>query len=116
MLDVRLHFLSQAPPKNNDTRIQSLTTEISRLRNSHHQADNQLHALLLKITEIQLNLAKQDKTLSKLDQTIHGNGKPGLTTRVDRAERVVGALIKSVWLLTAATVAAVFRIVMDRWK
>ncbi len=104
---------TMTPP---DTRIQSLTTEITRLRNSHHQADNQLHALLLKITEIQLNLATQDKTLSKLDHTIHGNARPGLTTRVDRAERVIGTLIKSVWLLTAAALAAVLRIVMDRLK
>ncbi len=99
-----------------DTRILNLTKEITRLRNSHHQADNQLHALLLKITEIQLNLATQDRTLNKLDQAIHGNGKPGLLTRVDRTERITGALVKSVWLLTATAAAALIRVVFDRWR
>jgi len=99
-----------------DTRILTLTNEITRLRNSHHQADNQLHALLLKITEIQLNLATQDRTLNKLDLAIHGNGKPGLATRVDRTERVIATLIKSVWLLAAAAVATFLRVLTDRWK
>jgi hypothetical protein len=99
-----------------ETRIQSLTAEVDRLRNSHHQADNQLHALLLKITEIQLNLATQDRTLNKLDTAIHGNGQPGLATRVDRTERVLGGLVKSVWLITTALTAAVVRFIIDRWK
>jgi hypothetical protein len=99
-----------------ETRIESLTEEVTRLRNSHYQADNQLHGLLIKMTEIQLNLATQDRTLGKLDLAIHGNGKPGLVTRVERAEAVVGALVKSVWLLVAAFVAAALRIVSDRWR
>jgi len=99
-----------------DTRIQSLTAEVNRLRNSHHQADNELHGMLLKITEIQLNLATQDRTLGKLDQAIHGNGSPGLVTRVDRSERAIGAMLKAVWLLTASFAAALVRLVLDRWK
>ena len=104
------------PTTDTTTRIQTLTAEVERLRNSHYQADNQLHALLLKITEIQLNLATQDRTLSKLDTAIHGNGHPGLATRVDRTERILGGLIKSVWLLTTALSAALVRYIADRWK
>jgi hypothetical protein len=95
-----------------DQRIQSLTTELARLRNCHEQADNQLHALLLKSTEIQLNLAVQDRTLGKLEAAIHGNGQPGLITRVDRIEHLARGLVKAVWLLTAATTTAAVRWVM----
>jgi hypothetical protein len=103
-------------PANPDTRIQSLTDEVNRLRNSHYQADNQLHGILLKITEIQLNLATQDRTLGKLDVTIHGNAAPGLVTRVDRAEHVLGTLIKSVWLIAGTLLAAGVRFLTDRWR
>jgi hypothetical protein len=99
-----------------DSRIQTLTTEILRLRNSRHQADNELQALLLKITEIQLNLATQDRTLNKLDSAIMGNGSPGILTRVDRTERVLGTLVKSVWLLASTFAAGLARVLMDRWK
>jgi hypothetical protein len=104
------------PPTDTTTRIQTLTGEVERLRNSHYQADNQLHALLLKITEIQLNLATQDRTLNKLDTAIHGNGHPGLSTRVDRTERILSTLIKSVWLITTALIATLVRFLADRWK
>jgi hypothetical protein len=99
-----------------DTRIQSLTDEVNRLRSSHDQAGDQLHGILLKITEIQLNLATQDRTLGKLDLAIHGNGKPGLVTRVDRTEQVLGTLIKSVWLIAGTLLAAGVRFFSDRWK
>ena len=92
-----------------DDRIQHLSTELSRLRNSHEQADNQLHSLLLKTTEIQLNLAVQDRTLGKLESAIHGNGTPGLVTRVDRIEHLARGLVKAVWLLTAAAITAAVR-------
>jgi len=101
-----------AMPNAADQRIQTLTDELARLRNSHYQADNQLHNLLLKITEIQLNLATQDRTLSKLDAAVNGNGKPGLTTRVDRIEHISGGLLKAVWLLTAAIATAAVRMVV----
>jgi len=102
------------PP--DDSRIQSLTDELTRLRNSTQQADNQLHGLLLKVTEIQLNLATQDRTLGKLDESVNGNGKPGLVLRVDRTERIAATLIKAVWLLAAAIVTTMGRIIMDRFK
>jgi chromosome segregation ATPase len=91
-----------------DSRIQSLTAELTRLRNSREQADNQLHGLLLKLTEIQLNLATQDRTLLKLDQTLNGNSNNnvGLVTRVDRVEHLARGLVKATWLLVAALVTA----------
>ena len=95
---------------------QSLTSEVNRLRNSRHQADNQLQSLLLKVTEIQLKLATQDQTLNKLDAAVNGNGKPGLMTRVDRTERIISGLIKAVWLLTAAALTAAVRVVVERFN
>jgi hypothetical protein len=95
-----------------DARIQSLTSELTRLRDSHEQADNQLHALLLKTTEIQLNLATQDRTLGKLEAAIHGNGPPynaGLITRVDRVEHLARGLVKALWLLIATVATATVR-------
>jgi hypothetical protein len=101
-----------SPP---DSRIQSLTAELLRLRNSTRQADDQLHALLLKITEIQLNLATQDRTLCKLDLAVNGNGKPGLLLRLDRIERVAGTLVKTVWLIVGTLLAAGLRFVANKW-
>jgi len=98
-----------------DTRIQSLTDELSRLRNSTQQADDQLHSLLMKITEIQLNLATQDRTLGKLDLAVNGNGKPGLVLRLDRIERVAATLVKAVWLIAGTLLASGVRFVADRW-
>ncbi len=99
-----------------DPRIHSLTSELTRLRNSHSQADDHLHSLLLKLTEIQLNLATQDRTLNKLDESVNGNGKPGLVLRVDRIERLAGSLVKAVWLLGAAAVTSVGRLVIERFR
>jgi hypothetical protein len=99
-----------------DSRIQSLTDELARLRNSNQQADNQLHALLLKITEIQLTLATQDRTLGRLDLAVNGNGKPGLLLRLDRVEQIAATLVKAVWLLGAAAITAVGRVIFDRFR
>jgi hypothetical protein len=95
-------------------RIETLTRELTTLRRRRHVADKQLHALVLKVTEIQLNLAVQDKTLGKLDTAVHGNGKPGLLTRLDRVERVTTGLVRTVWLLAAATVSAAAKFLVDR--
>ena len=96
-------------------RIETLTREIDRLRKSRHLADNQLQELVLKVTEIQLNLATQDRTLGKLDAAVNGNGKPGVTARVDAVERTVGALTKATWLLAAAAATAAMRMVFERF-
>jgi hypothetical protein len=93
-------------------RIEILTREVDRLRKSRHAADNQMQELLLRLTEIQLNLATQDKTLSKLDTAVNGNGRPGMTTRLDRVERITGGLTRAVWLLTAAAVSAAVKMVV----
>jgi hypothetical protein len=101
-------------PIPDDPRISSLTAELTRLRNSSQQSDDQLHALLLKLTEVQLNLATQDRTLARLDSAVNGNGKPGLLLRVDRIERLAGVLLKTVGLLTAAAITGIVKIVFDR--
>jgi hypothetical protein len=93
-------------PTPHDIRIDTLTAEVDRLRKSRHLADNQLQQMLLKIAEIQLNLATQDATLEKLELSVHGNGKPGLSTRVDRIERTTTNLLKFGWILIAALATA----------
>jgi hypothetical protein len=95
-------------------RIENLTREVDRLRKSRHLADNQLQELMLKVTEIQLNLAIQDKTLGKLDIAVNGNGKPGIITRVDRVEHTIGGLTRSVWLLATAAVTAAVKLLFER--
>lgn len=95
-----------------DTRIQTLTAEIERLRKSRHLADNQLQELLLKLAEVQLNLATQDKTLARLDAAVNGNGHAGLLTRVDRIERTTASLIRLAWMFIAALATATVDIAM----
>jgi hypothetical protein len=98
----------------NDTRIKVLSDEVTRLRDGRHSADNHLQGVMLKVTEIQLNLATQDRTLAKLDAAIHGNGSPGLMSRVDRFERLAANLSRAVWILAAAGLSAVVKMVADR--
>jgi hypothetical protein len=98
---------------NNDARIQMLADEVTRLRQGRHSADNHLQSVMLKVTEIQLNLATQDKTLAKLECAVQGGDRPGLLARVDRFERLAANLTRAVWLLTAAGVSAVVKIVFD---
>jgi hypothetical protein len=95
-------------------RIRSLGEEVDRLRRCTDAVDGRAQTLLLKLTEIQLNLAVQDKTLGKLDAAVNGNGRPGLAGRVDAVERVAGGLTRTVWLLTAAAVAAVVKLLLER--
>jgi hypothetical protein len=102
-----------ADTSENDARIQVLSDEVKRLRDGRHSADNHLQGVMLKVTEIQLNLATQDKTLAKLDTAIHGNGTPGLMSRVDRFERLAANLTRAVWILTAAGLSAVVKLMAD---
>jgi hypothetical protein len=99
----------------NDDRIETLTREIDRLRKSRHLADNQLQELVLKVTEIQLNLATQDRTLGRLDAAVNGNGRPGVVSRVDAVERTVGALTRATWLLATAAATAAMRLIFSRF-
>jgi hypothetical protein len=100
----------------NDTRIETLANEVDRLRTNRHAADNHLQSLMLKVTEIQLNLATQDKTLGKLDAAVNGNGNLGLVTRIDRVERLASGLLKTMWLLTAASCTAVVKLMLDKFR
>jgi hypothetical protein len=99
-----------------DERIETLTAELARLRNSNQQADDQLHALLLRMTEVQLSLAAQDRLLAKLELTLNGNGRPGLVLRLDRTERIAANLVKAVWLLTATAVTEGIRLLTDHFR
>jgi hypothetical protein len=98
-----------------DQRITRLAEEVAHLRNHRNLADNHLQQLMLKVTEIQLNLAVQDKTLGKLDAAVNGNGKLGLVTRVDRIERISGALTRATWLLVAAAISFAVKLLCDRF-
>ena len=100
--------------QNNDSRIATLADEVSRLRKGRHFADNQLQAMMLKVTEIQLNLAVQDKILAKLDSAVNGNGKPGLVLRVDRIEQISSGLTRAVWLLAAAAISVAVKLLCDQ--
>ncbi len=95
-------------------RIRLLGEEVDRLRRHHDAADGRAQGLMLKLAEIQLNLAVQDKTLGKLDAAVNGNGRPGLAARVDAVERVAGGLTRSVWMLAAAGVATAVKLVVGR--
>ena len=95
-------------------RIRSLTDEVDRLRRCHDVADDRAQTFMLKLTEIQLNLAVQDKTLGKLDAAVNGNGRPGLAARVDAVERLAGTLTRCVWLLLATGVTVAVKLVADR--
>ncbi len=95
-------------------RIRSLNDEVDRLRRCHDVADDRVQGMFLKLAEIQLNLAVQDKTLGKLDAAVNGNGRPGLAGRVDAVERVAGGLTRSVWMLAAAATAAGVKLVLQR--
>jgi hypothetical protein len=108
------HPLTPSPILPHAERIRALSDEVDRLRRCHDVADDRAQAFMLKLAEIQLNLAVQDKTLGKLDAAVNGNGRPGLATRVDAVERVTGGLVRSVWLLASTAVAAVVKVVLDR--
>ena len=77
-------------------------------------ADDRAQAFMLKLAEIQLNLAVQDKTLGKLDAAVNGNGRPGIAGRVDAVERVTAGLTRAVWLLATAAVAGAVKVVFER--
>ncbi len=96
-----------------DVRVQGLADEVDRLRRNRHLADNQLQQMLLKIAEVQLNLATQDKTLARLDASVNGNGRMGLSTRVDRVERTAANLIRLGWIVIAGLVTAATEIAMQ---
>jgi hypothetical protein len=101
--------------QNNDGRIATLADEVARLRKGRHLADNQLQELMLKMTEIQLNLAVQDKILAKLDSAVNGNGKLGLVMRVDRLDQIGSGLTRAVWLLAAAAISVAVKLLCDRF-
>ena len=95
-------------------RVRSLSDEVDRLRRVHDVADDRAQTFVLKLTEIQLNLAVQDKTLGKLEAAVNGNGRPGLGGRVDAVERVAAGLTRAVWLLATAAMAGAVKLVFDR--
>ena len=91
-----------APARDSDLRIEALSRDVDRLRDDHNTVDSQTQQMLLRLAEVQLNLARQDQVLNRLDAAIHGNGKPGLGTRVDRIEQWVKTISRLTWLLLPA--------------
>ena len=50
--------------------------------------------------------------LDKLDEAIRGNGKVGITTRLDRLERDAAVRSRLLWLITASSVTAAASLVV----
>jgi hypothetical protein len=95
-----------------DDRIKRLSAEVEHLRRARHDHAGELQAVVLGLAEIKLNLATQDKTLSKLERAVNGNGSPGLIVRMDRAERSLGNYSRFLWLVTGIVVALLVRAIV----
>jgi hypothetical protein len=66
-------------------------------------SEHQLQTSLERIEEaLERRSDAQDEVLEKLDHAVNGNGKVGLTTRVDRIERFLAILTRVGWILFAA--------------
>ena len=52
--------------------------------------------------------------LDRLDEAIRGNGKPGLTLRLDRLEQDAKRLSRLVWMVVGSAVTA-FASVLTAW-
>jgi hypothetical protein len=50
--------------------------------------------------------------LDRLDEAIRGNGKVGITTRLDRLERAAAVRSRLLWLITASSVTAAASLVV----
>ena len=88
-----------------EQRIENLSTELQRLRQSRHEQNGELQTIVVGLAEIKLNLATQDRTLGKLDHAINGNGSAGLIVRVDRAERSLASYARFLWLMAGGLAA-----------
>ena len=53
--------------------------------------------------------ADQHEMLTRIDQAIRGNGKPGLNTRVDRCERQNATVSRWMWVIAVAAMGALFK-------
>jgi len=51
-------------------------------------------------------------TLERIDEALRGNGKPGLTLRVDRLEQRANTLSQFKWLAIGATASGVVSLVV----
>lgn len=49
---------------------------------------------------------EQREWMQKLDESIRGNGKPGLNVRVDRCEQYNRSVSKWMWIIAVAVVTA----------
>jgi hypothetical protein len=97
-----------------DNRIRSLEEEVARLRQRQHESGNQDQRRELKLAEVQLTLANQDKILAKIDTAVVGNGRPGLITRMDRAERWIATNTRALWLVAAAVIAFAVKAIVQK--
>jgi hypothetical protein len=74
-----------ASTEHEDQRIREIARELEELRQRGHQDERT--QIQVGIAEVRLELCHQNKTLARIDSTVHGNGNPGLTMRVDRLEQ-----------------------------
>jgi hypothetical protein len=62
--------------------------------------------LKVAVAEMRVGTESMNKKLDKVVSAIDGNGKPGLTTRVDRLEQSSRLRGKVIWLVVAAIISA----------
>ena len=65
------------------------------------------------ITSIESHLDQQDGKLDKILGKFEDNGRPGISTRLDRLERWSGGQVKFLWILVGLVAALV---VNALWK
>jgi hypothetical protein len=56
--------------------------------------------------------ASLNTKLDRLDEAIRGNGKVGITTRIDRLERAEAIRSKLLWLITASSITGAASLVV----
>ena len=52
------------------------------------------------------------RSIEKLDESIRGNGKPGITTRLDRIDTAARGLSRLVWLVIGSSLSIIVAIIM----
>jgi hypothetical protein len=53
--------------------------------------------------------------VKKHNETLYGNGRPGLTTRLDRLEQAEGRRSRGVWVVAAAVVGVIVKLAVEAW-
>ena len=66
--------------------------------------EERLRAIEVAATQLLTVQQEQGKQLDKIDHTLHGNGSPGMKTRLDRLEQQNARSEKHFWTLWPALI------------